>query len=68
MPGLKVFNRIFRSVLFSSKRPAYGSRSIMVLTFTDEILLRGNEHMTMFLMNLKDAWRKGELSKFKNLQ
>jgi len=34
----------------------------------DEILLRGNEHMTMFLMNLKDAWRKGELDKFKNLQ
>jgi hypothetical protein len=34
----------------------------------DEILLRGNEHITMFLMDLKDAWRKGELSKFKNLE
>jgi hypothetical protein len=30
--------------------------------------LRGNEHITMFLMDLKDAWRKGELSKFKNLE
>ena len=38
MTGLKLFNRIFRSVLFSSKRPAYRNRSIMVLTFTDEIL------------------------------
>ena len=32
----------------------------------DEILLRGNEHITMFLMDLKDAWRNGELSKFRN--
>lgn len=32
----------------------------------DEILLRGNEHMTIFLMDLKDAWRNGELDKFKN--
>ena len=34
----------------------------------DEILLRGNEHMTMFLMDLKDAWRKGEIDKFRNLE
>ena len=34
----------------------------------DEILLRGNEHMTMFLMDLKTAWRNGELDKFRNLE
>ena len=34
----------------------------------DEILLRGDEHMTIFLMNLKDAWRKGEIDKFRNLE
>jgi len=32
----------------------------------DEILLRGDEHMTIFLMDLKAAWRNGELDKFKN--
>ena len=34
----------------------------------DEILLRGNEHMTIFLMDLKAAWRNGELDKFRNLE
>ena len=34
----------------------------------DEILLRGNEHMTLFLMDLKTAWRNGELDKFRNLE
>jgi integrase len=38
MTGLKIFNRIFSSVLFSSKRPAYRRPPIMVLSFTDEIL------------------------------
>jgi hypothetical protein len=34
----------------------------------DEILLRGNEHITVLLMYLKTAWRNCELDKFRNLE